>query len=235
MARGGGHDEILQAQHLGLLPDVPPGTVFGGRLVEEGHGEERRELGRRRAPGVGLHSAAVVERRVPAAVPVPPEVAVGTEEGGGGGAAEDGPRGAAVGAERGARVAGADPVGAVHEAVARQAEPGGVGAAVHRRRRAVAIVTAGRLRAGLRLPIAGRGFLGLLRLRLFSWPPLRTQHLRLPLVVVVAHAVGLAMASAGDWIPGTELARGWEMRSALCRKSRRDGPCFASLPALLGG
>lgn len=64
MARGGGHDEILQTQHLGLLPDVPPGTIFGGRLVEEGHREERGEVARRRAPGIGLHGAAVVERRV---------------------------------------------------------------------------------------------------------------------------------------------------------------------------
>ena len=80
---------------------------------------------------------------------VPPEVAVGAEEGGGRGAAEDGPGGTAVGAERGAGVAGADPVGAVHEAVARQAEPGGIGAAVDLRRRGSAVIAGRRLRAGV--------------------------------------------------------------------------------------
>lgn len=46
-----------------LLPDVPPATVFRGRLVEErhGHGEEHRELGHWRTPGVELHSVVVVE------------------------------------------------------------------------------------------------------------------------------------------------------------------------------
>ena len=177
MAGSGGHDQILQAEHLRLLPDVPPTTVFGGRLVEEGHPEERGELGRRGAPGVGLHRAAVVERRLAAAaVPVPPKVAVGAEEGRGGGVAEDGPGGTAIGTERGAGVAGADPVGAVHVAVARQAEPGGVGAAVDRRRRGAAVVAARRLRggavAGLRVP--RRGFLGLLlHLLLLSLPRLQ--------------------------------------------------------------
>lgn len=201
MARGGGHDEILQTQHLGLLPDVPPGTIFGGRLVEEGHREERGEVARRRAPGIGLHGAAVVERRV-TAIPVPPEVAVGAEEGGGRGAAEDGPGGAAAGAERGAGVAGADPVGAVHEAVARQAEPCGVGAAVDRRRRGPAVVAGRRLRAGAvaGLRLAGCGFLGLLRVRRlrFMVPP-RAQQLVPPVVVTLTHAVVvLATTSASD-------------------------------------
>lgn len=141
------HDDVLQTEHLRLLPDVPPpvGAVGAGRLVEEGHPEQRRELARRRAPRVRLHGAPVVQRHRLAAVP--PEVAVGTEEdaprAGGAGAAEDGPRGAAVRAERRARVAGADAVRAVHVAVARQAQPGGVRAAVDRRRRGPAAVVAG--------------------------------------------------------------------------------------------
>lgn len=198
MTRGGGHDEILQTQHLGLLPDVPPGTIFGGRLVEEGHREERSEVARRRAPGIGLHGAAVVERRV-TAIPVPPEVAVGAEEGGGRGAAEDGPGGAAAGTERGAGVAGADPVGAVHEAVARQAEPCGVGAAVDRRHRGPAVVAGRRLRAGAGLRLAGCGFLGLLRVRplRFMVPP-RAQQLVPPVVVTLTHAVVLARTSVSD-------------------------------------
>jgi hypothetical protein len=64
-------------------------------------------------------------------------------------AAEDSPGGAAVGAERGAGVAGADAVGAVHDSVARQAEPGGIGAAVDRRRRGSAVIAGHRLRAGV--------------------------------------------------------------------------------------
>ncbi|TVU08582.1 hypothetical protein EJB05_41991, partial [Eragrostis curvula] len=74
---------------------------------------------------------------------LPPEVAVGAEEQAPrGGAAEDGPGGAAVGAERRAGVAGADPVGAVHVAVAGEAQPGGVRAAVDRRRRGAALASA---------------------------------------------------------------------------------------------
>jgi hypothetical protein len=49
-------------------------------------------------------------------------------------AAENGPGGVAVGAERGVGVAEADPVGAVHKAVTWQAS-GSVGATVDRRRR----------------------------------------------------------------------------------------------------
>jgi hypothetical protein len=66
-------------------------------------------------------------------------------------AAEDSPGGAAVGAERGAGVAGADAVGAVHDSVARQAEPGGIGAAVdrRRRRRGSAVIAGHRLGAGV--------------------------------------------------------------------------------------
>ena len=246
MAGSGGHDQILQAEHLRLLPDVPPTTVFGGRLVEEGHPEKRRELGRRRAPGVGLHRAAVVERRLAAAaVPVPPKVAVGAEEGRGGGAAEDGPGGAAVGAERGAGVAGADPVGAVHVAVARQAEPGGVGAAVDRRRRGAAVVAARRLRggavAGLRL--ARRGFLRplLLHLLLLSW--LRLQllvslgtHHALPLVLLLTHPVGSWTCELRWQAPPHWIAR--LSRRVRCGPRGETGPVsLPSLPwpALLGG
>uniref|UniRef100_A0A0A9HQ93 Uncharacterized protein n=1 Tax=Arundo donax TaxID=35708 RepID=A0A0A9HQ93_ARUDO len=66
------HDQILQAQHLGLLPDVPPPVAVGGRLLEEGHPEEHGELARRWAPGVGLHRPDVVERRL-TAVPCLPK------------------------------------------------------------------------------------------------------------------------------------------------------------------
>ena len=149
MARSGGHDEILQAEHLGLVPDVPPTLVRPGdrRLLEVRDPEDGGELVRRGAASVPLDRAAVAVERRHVAVPAPPEVAVGAEEAVGAGAAvaEDGPGGVAGGAERGARVAGADRVGGVHEAVAGQAEPGAVGPAVHHRRRAAAVV-AGRRR-----------------------------------------------------------------------------------------
>lgn len=144
MARSGGHDEILQAEHMGLLPDGPPTVVgFGGRgLVQVGDPEKSGELVRRGPSRVPLDCAAVVQRQL--GVPAPPEVAVGAEEfGTGGGAAavaEDGPGCAACGAERGAQVAGADRVGGVHVAVAQQAEPGAVGPAVHHRLWAAAVV-----------------------------------------------------------------------------------------------
>ena len=139
MARSGGHDEILQAEHLGLLPDGPPTVVgFAGRgLVEVGDPEKSGEVVRRGSSRVPLDCAAVVQRQL--GVPAPPEVAVGAEEFGTG-VAEDGPGCAACGAERGAQVAGADRVGGVHVAVARQAEPGAVGPAVHHRLWAAAVV-----------------------------------------------------------------------------------------------
>jgi len=159
-------------------------------------------------------------------------------------AAKDGPGGAAVGAERGAGVAGADPVGAVHEAVARQAEPGGVGAAVDRRRRGSAVVAGRRRRAGAGagpvaagLHLAGPRSLALLRLRLRLRPlrlmvPARAQHL-VPLVVLtLTHAVGLAMTSASELLDReTELedvmrSAEWRERRALFR-FRLPRPGFA--------
>lgn len=138
MAGGGRDDEILEAEHLGLLPDGPPPTVVAPRrrgrrrrLVGVGDPEERGEVERGGAPGVRVHRGAVVERRRRVALPavaVPGEVAVGAEEAARA-PAEDGPRGGARGAERRARVAGAHPVGAVHVAVAWQAEPRRVGPA----------------------------------------------------------------------------------------------------------
>lgn len=139
MARSGGHDEILQAEHVGLLPDGPPTVVgFGGRgFVQVGDPEKSGELVRRRSSRIPLDGASVVQRQL--AVPAPREVAVGAEEFGAA-VAEDGPGGAACGAERGAQVAGADCVSGVHVAVARQAEPGAVGPAVYHRLWAAAVV-----------------------------------------------------------------------------------------------
>jgi hypothetical protein len=89
------------------------------------HAEDRCEVADRGAPGVPLHRGAVLEVAVPAEEP------------------------ARGGAERGPGVAGAHRVGAVDVAVAREAEPGGVGAAVDDGRHAGAeVAQRGRVRVG---------------------------------------------------------------------------------------
>lgn len=154
MAGGGRHYDVIQAQHLWrlLLPARGPPAVVG-RLVgiAADDTEDRRELPDRRATRVPFHGGAVVERQLVAAaadaaaaeplveVAAGAEEAVAAVEGGGG-------RGAAGGAERRAGVARGHRVGGVDVAVARQAQPRRVGAAVHHRRQAAAEVTAPRRR-----------------------------------------------------------------------------------------
>ena len=140
MAGGGGHDHVLQAQHLGLLPGGPPPVPVPGRLLAPADAEDRGELRDGGAAGVAFHRATIVERpRVAVPLALLLEVAVGAEEAGGA-AAERGRGGTARGAERRPGVAAGHRVGAVDVAVARQAEPGGVGPAVHHRRQACAEV-----------------------------------------------------------------------------------------------
>uniref|UniRef100_A0A804MTU4 Uncharacterized protein n=1 Tax=Zea mays TaxID=4577 RepID=A0A804MTU4_MAIZE len=176
MTRCGRNDHVLQAHHLGLLPGGPPTDVPARRrrlLVVPGDAEDGRELGDRRAPGVLFHRVmVVVERpRVPVLLPLLlvlllQAVAVGADEaaaaaaggrdGGGGGCA-------APGAERRPGVAGGHRVGAVHVAVARQAQPRGVGPAVHHGRQAHAVVASRRLLAAGRVRV-GHGFRHLRRI-----------------------------------------------------------------------
>uniref|UniRef100_A0A0A9CY92 Uncharacterized protein n=1 Tax=Arundo donax TaxID=35708 RepID=A0A0A9CY92_ARUDO len=152
MARGGGHDHVLQPEHLGLLPGGPP-PVAGG-LLAPADAEDHGELTDRRAPGVPFNRGTVMERLLLrlAVLVVLVEVAVAAKEAAAPRAtAERGGGGAARRAERGAGVAGGHRVGAVDVAVARQAEPGGVGPAVDRRWQAGAEVARGQRRRHLRV------------------------------------------------------------------------------------
>uniref|UniRef100_A0A0A9BXR7 Uncharacterized protein n=1 Tax=Arundo donax TaxID=35708 RepID=A0A0A9BXR7_ARUDO len=131
MARSGGHDHVVKAEHLVLLPGEPP--PIAGRLLAPADTEDHGELADRGAPGVPFHRGTVMERLRLARRAVPVvlvEVAVGAEEAAPRATEERGRGGAARGAERGAGMAGGDRVGAVDVAVTRQAEPGGVGPAV---------------------------------------------------------------------------------------------------------
>jgi hypothetical protein len=137
MARGGGrgHDHVLETEHLLRL--LPAG---GGGPPPDA--EDRCKVADRGAPGVPLHRGAVVDGRRAVAFALL-EAAVPAEEPARGAAERGG------GAERDPGVAGGHRVGAVDVAVAREAEPGGVGAAVDDGRHAGAeVARRGRVRVG---------------------------------------------------------------------------------------
>jgi hypothetical protein len=138
----------LQAERLGLLPR--------GAGAQDG-----REIGDRGAPGVPFHRATVVATTVGGATAVPlvlllPQAAAGAEEAAARGGSGSGC--AAPGAERRPGVASGHGVGAVHVAVARQAQPRGVGPAVHHRRHARAGVARRRRLLAAGCVRGGHGF-----------------------------------------------------------------------------
>jgi hypothetical protein len=145
MARGGGrgHDHVLETEHLlRLLPAGGGGPPPVARRVLAPDAEDRCKVADRGAPGVPLHRGAVVDGRRAVAFALL-EAAVPAEEPARGAAERGG------GAERDPGVAGGHRVGAVDVAVAREAEPGGVGAAVDDGRHAGAeAARRGRVRVG---------------------------------------------------------------------------------------